>query len=510
MPSIATQKAATSVGAKPIQDALKYLSRVPNKLLIDGAWQDAASGKKMPVVDPRSGETFYEVAEADSADVDRAVQAARTAFDKGSWPRTSGRQRSIIMHRFADLIEKNAEFLANIESLDNGKPLAVARAADIPLVADHIRYYAGWADKIHGQTLPTDGNYFAYTLHEPKGVVGQIVPWNFPALMMAWKIAPALACGNTIVLKPAEQTPLTALILGQLALEAGIPAGVLNVVPGYGPTAGASLTTHPKVDKVAFTGSTEVGRIIMQGASKDLKDVSLELGGKSPLIIGPTNDVQKAVDIAHFGLFFNHGQCCVAASRVYVHESVYDEFVELSGKAALDRKVGDPFDDTTVQGPQVDQDQLDKILGFIEGAKKQGAKLVAGGNRHGETGYYVEPTVFADVQDDMDISREEIFGPVQSILKYSTTEEVLRRANDSPYGLGAGVISDDINFVNTVSRGIKAGSVWVNCYNVFDSNVPFGGYKSSGIGRDKGQYALEHYTSVKAVVQQLEDGQAWL
>lgn len=511
MSSVASSAAkAVSTAAKPSLEALKYLSQVPNKLLINGEWQDAASGKTMSVIDPRTSEEFYRIAEAGAEDIDRAVKAARKAFDEGSWPRTSGRQRSRIMYRFADLIEENADLLANVESLDNGKPLAIAKAADIPLVADHLRYYAGWADKITGDTLPTDGNYFAYTLREPKGVVGQVVPWNFPALMMAWKIAPALAAGNCIVLKPAEQTPLTALIVGKLALEAGIPAGVLNVVPGFGPTAGAPLTDHPLVDKVAFTGSTEVGRLIMQSAAKDLKDVTLELGGKSPLIVGPTKDVQKAVDIAHFGLFFNHGQCCVASSRVYVHESVYDEFVELSGQRARSINVGDPFHDETSQGPQVDEDQMNKILGYIELGKQQGATLVAGGKRHGDVGYYVEPTVFADVTDDMKIAREEIFGPVQSILKYSTVDEVLHRANDSDYGLGAGVISDDINFVNTLSRGIRAGTVWVNCYNVFDSSVPFGGYKSSGIGRDKGKAALEHYTNSKSVIQQLDDGQAWL
>lgn len=386
----------------------------------------------------------------------------------------------------------------------------MSKIADIPLSIDHFRYYAGWADKIQGKTIPTDGPYFAYTLHEPIGVVGQIIPWNFPLLMLAWKVAPALACGNCIVLKPAEQTPLTAMRLGELALEAGLPPGVLNVLPGYGPTAGAAICTHPGVDKVAFTGSTEVGRLVMKAAADSIKPVSLELGGKSPLIIWKDADLDKAVETAHFALFFNHGQCCAAGSRIYVHADIYEQFVAKSTERAKSRKVGDPFQEGVEQGPQIDADQMSKILHYIDAGKREGARLLCGGNRVGNKGYYVEPTVFADVDDNMTIAREEIFGPVQSILKFQTLEEIIARANDSDYGLASGIISNDVNVINTLSRSLRAGTVWVNAYNVYDSAVPFGGYKHSGIGRDKGEYALEHYTQVKAVYQKLEDGQAWL
>lgn len=422
----------------------------------------------------------------------------------------SGKSRGRIIYKLADLIEKNIDFLASIESLDNGKPLTVAKAADMTLVVEHLRYYAGWADKLEGKTIPVDGPYFAYTLVEPKGVVGQIVPWNFPALMMAWKIAPALACGNCIVLKPAEQTPLSALLIGKLGVEAGLPPGVLNIVPGYGPSAGAALTANPSVDKVAFTGSTEVGRIIMKACADTIKDVSLELGGKSAMIVGPTKDIDAAVDLAHTALFFNQGQVCTAASRLFVHESVYDEFCAKAAVLAQKKKVGDPFEEATEQGPQIDNEQFEKILGYIESGKAEGAKLLAGGKRLGAKGYYIAPTVFADVHDDMKIAREEIFGPVQSILKWSSVEDVLSRANNSEFGLAAGIICDDLHLTNSLSRGLQAGTIWVNCYHVYDHGVPFGGYKMSGVGRDKGSAALEHYSNCKAVVHKLEDDQPWL
>lgn len=412
--------------------------------------------------------------------------------------------------KFADLMEQHADELAALESLDNGKPLFMSKIADIPLAVDHFRYYAGWADKIHGKTIPNDGPYFGYTLHEPLGVVGQIIPWNFPLLMLAWKVAPALACGNTVVLKPAEQTPLTAMRVGQLALEAGLPPGVLNVLPGYGPTAGAAITSHPLVDKVAFTGSSEIGRLVGKAAAEQIKPVSLELGGKSPTIVWKDVNVDKAVEDAHFALFFNHGQCCAAGSRLYVHEAIYDEFLEKSIARAKSRKVGDPFLDGVEQGPQVDADQFSKIMGYIDAGKREGAELVAGGARHGEKGYYIEPTVFANAHDDMTIAKEEIFGPVQTIMKYSSMDEVIKRANNSPYGLAAGIMAQDVDVVNTLSRSVKAGTVWVNCYNVYDSAMPFGGYKTSGVGRDKGEYALEHYTQVKAVYQKLPEGQTWM
>lgn len=500
-----TASAASAVPA----EVESYVKSVPTGLLIDGKFEAPVDGKTFDVIDPRTEQKILSMAEGGREDIDKAVRAARKAFDEGPWPKMTGKERGRIMARLADLIEKNAEELAHLESLDNGKPLFFSRVADVPLSADHFRYYAGWADKIHGQTISCDGPYFAYTLHEPLGVVGQIIPWNFPLLMAAWKLGPALAAGNCVVLKPAEQTPLTAMRLGELALEAGLPAGVLNIVPGFGETAGAALTTHPLVDKVAFTGSTEVGKLIMKQAADSVKNVTLELGGKSPIIVYKDVNVDQAVEDAHFGLFFNHGQCCAAGSRLYVHADIYDEFVEKAGKRADTKKVGDPFSDVE-QGPQVDADQMNKILGYIESGKEQGARLVSGGGRLGDKGYYVKPTVFADVNDEMKIAKEEIFGPVQTILKYTDLNDVVTRANNNAYGLAAGVFARDLDVVNTLTRSLRAGTIWTNCYNVFDSAVPFGGYKQSGIGRDKGSYALEHYTQVKAVYQKLESPQPWM
>mmetsp|Transcript_28494 Transcript_28494/g.91305 ORF Transcript_28494/g.91305 Transcript_28494/m.91305 type:complete len:497 (+) Transcript_28494:329-1819(+) len=478
------------------------------KLLINGELVDAVGGKTFPVIDPRTELPICEVAEATAADVDIAVAAARRAFDLGPWPKMSGRERGRILFRFADLLEAHAEELAALETLDNGKPLFFSRNADIPLSIDHFRYFAGWADKIHGKTIPVDGDLFAYTLHEPIGVVGQITPWNFPLLMAAWKVAPALACGNTVVLKVAEQTPLTALRMGELAIEAGIPPGVLNVLSGFGETAGAALSEHMDVDKVAFTGSTEVGRTVMEAAARsNLKKVSLELGGKSPVIVCEGVDVDFAVEQASYALFFNHGQCCAAGSRCYVHDSVYDEFVAKVAAKAKERRVGDPFGDVD-QGPQVDADQMKKVMRYIQLGKEQGATLLAGGGRHGDEGYYVEPTVFGDVQEHHDIWNDEIFGPVMSIAKFSDLDDVIARANRNAYGLAAGVISNDLNQVNTLTRGLRAGTVWVNTHNVYDAAMPFGGYKQSGIGRDKGEYALENYLEVKTVAMPME-GAAW-
>ncbi|KAG7675100.1 hypothetical protein Ndes2526A_g07854 [Nannochloris sp. 'desiccata'] len=519
MPGIAAT-ILPSADAAPLKaefstDPFRYLDRVKNKLLIDGEWVDSVPGETFDVIDPRTEQKILEVASANAEDVDRAVKAARKAFDEGPWPKMGGAARGRILLKLADLIDANADELAALEALDNGKPYSVARAADIPLSAQHIRYYAGWADKIMGETIPVDDWFgeklFAYTLHEPIGVVGQIVPWNFATLMAAWKIAPALACGNTVVLKPAEQTPMTALRLGELALEAGIPPGVLNIITGYGPSAGAPIVEHALVDKVAFTGSTEVGQIIMKtAANHGLKDVTLELGGKSPLIVWKDADIDEAVKLAHNGLFFNKAECCAAASRLFVHSDIYDEFVSKSAELAMQRKVGDPFSDDTEQGPQVDSDQFKKILGYIESGKEQGARLVAGGRRMGDKGYFIEPTVFADVADDMKIAKEEIFGPVMSILKYDTIEEVITRANNTTYGLASGIVAKDINVINRLSRAIKAGTVWCNCYNVYDHAVPFGGYKMSGIGRDKGKDALKHYCAVKAVYHKLDNEQAWM
>src|SRR5271169_6476083 len=416
-----------------------------NKLLINGKWVDSTSGKTFATVNPSTGETISQVAEADAADVDKAVAAARAAFEKGAWRKMSASQRGALMYKLADLIEKHADQLAELESLDNGKPYQVARAADLPLTIACYRYYAGWADKIHGKTIPVNGPYFCYTRHEPVGVVGQIIPWNFPLLMQAWKLGPALACGCTVVMKPAEQTPLSALRVGELALEAGFPEGVLNLLPGYGPTAGAAIARHMDVDKVAFTGSTEVGHLIMEAAAQtNLKRVTLELGGKSPNIVFADADMDQAIEGAHFALFLNQGQCCCAGSRLFVEENVYDEFVDKSVARAKRRTVGDPFDSATEQGPQVDQEQFNKVMGYIDAGKKDKAKLMTGGNRVGDKGYFIEPTVFADVQDSMKIAQEEIFGPVMSILKFKDLNEVVDRANKSLYGLAAAVWTKDI------------------------------------------------------------------
>jgi len=474
------------------------------KLLINNQWVDSASGKTFPTVNPATGEVICQVAEADAADVDRAVRAARDAFEHGSWRKTAASERGRLLNRLADLIERHADELARLESLDNGKPYAVASAADLPLTIACYRYYAGWADKVQGRTIPINGNYFCYTRLEPVGVVGQIIPWNFPLLMQAWKLAPALATGNTVVMKPAEQTPLTALRVGELIVEAGFPPGVVNLLPGYGPTAGAAIARHMDVDKVAFTGSTEVGHLIMEASAKsNLKRVTLELGGKSPNIVFADADLDQAIEGAHFALFFNQGQCCCAGSRLFVEETAYDEFVERSATRARRRTVGDPFDPATEQGPQVDQDQYNKVMRYIESGKKEGARLVCGGGSVGDRGYFVQPTVFADVKDDMTIAREEIFGPVMSIIKFRDIDDVVQRANRTEYGLAAAVWTRDIGKAYAIANNVRAGTVWINCYDVFDAAAPFGGFKQSGMGRELGEYGLQQYTEVKTVTVKL-------
>ncbi len=475
------------------------------KILIDNKWVDSVSGKTFETINPATGEVLAKVAEADAADVDLAVKAARKAFhSKAPWRRMSASERGKIMNRLADLMEKNADELATLESVDNGKPRHIARAADLPLSIACYRYYAGWADKIQGKTIPVNGDYFCYTRHEPVGVVGQIIPWNFPLLMQAWKLAPALACGNTVILKVAEQTPLSALRVGELIVEAGFPEGVVNILPGYGPTAGGAIARHMDVDKVAFTGSTEVGHLIMKAAAEtNLKRVTLELGGKSPNIVFGDADIEQAVEGSHLALFFNQGQCCCAGSRLFVEEKIYDEFVERSAARAKRRTVGNPLDKNTEQGPQVDHEQFNKVMGYVESGKEQGAKLMCGGERVGERGYFVAPTVFADVKDDMKIAQEEIFGPVMSILKFKDMDDLIERANKTIYGLAAAVWTRDVTKALHIANNVRAGTVWVNCFDVFDAGAPFGGFKQSGIGRELGEYGLQQYSEVKTVTVKL-------
>ncbi len=474
------------------------------RLLINNRWVASDSGKTFAVINPSTGEEICRVAEADAADVDKAVEAARAAFEGGPWRSMPASARGRLLYHLADLIEQHADELARLEALDNGKPFRIAKAVDVVKTVACYRYFAGWADKNHGKTIPIDGEFLCYTRHEPIGVVGQIIPWNFPMLMQAWKLAPALAAGNTVVMKPAEQTPLSALRIGELILEAGFPAGVVNLLPGFGPTAGAAIARHMDIDKVAFTGSTEVGHLIMRAAAEsNLKPVTLELGGKSPNIIFADTDMEEAVEGAHAGLFSNQGQSCCAGSRVFVQDTIYDEFVEKSAARARRRVVGDPFDARTDQGPLVDQAQFDKVLGYIDHGRKQGAHLAFGGERVGDRGYFVQPTVFSNVEDAMAIAREEIFGPVMSILPFSTLEEAVARANNTPYGLAAAVWTRDIKRALAVAGGVRAGTVWVNCYNVLDTRAPFGGFKQSGIGRELGEYGLHQYTAVKTVTVKL-------
>jgi aldehyde dehydrogenase (NAD+) len=473
------------------------------RLLINNRWVPSESGKTFPTMNPSTGEEICQVAEADAADVDKAVIVARAAFE-GPWRKLRASERGRLLHRLADLIEKNADELAQLETLDSGKPISVAKAVDVAKTVACYRYFAGWADKVHGKTIPIDGDFFCYTRHEPIGVVGQIIPWNYPMLMQSWKLAPALATGNTVVMKPAEQTPLSALRIGELVIETGFPEGVVNLLPGFGPTAGAAIARHMDVEKVAFTGSTEVGRLIMEAAAKsNLKRITLELGGKSPNIVFADADLDEAVEGAHMGVFVNQGQSCCAGSRVFVEEKIYQLFVEKSVARARKRRVGDPLDPTTEQGPQVDQSQFDSVMDYIESGRSDGATLACGGEPVGNRGYFIQPTVFADVRDEMKIARQEIFGPVMSVIAFKDVDEVIARANRTNYGLAAGVWTRDIKKAHAVANAMRAGTVWVNCYHVLDTRAPFGGFKQSGIGRELGEYGLQEYTEVKTVTVKL-------
>jgi aldehyde dehydrogenase (NAD+) len=471
---------------------------------IGGQWVPAASGKTFETINPATEEVIAEVAAGDKADVDQAAKAARKAFETGPWPKMDARDRGRLIHKLADLIEDEFGELAALETLDNGKPIRDSRAADLPLVLDCLRYYAGYADKIHGQTIPVRGNYFTYTRREPVGVVGQIIPWNFPMLMVAWKWGPALAAGCTIVMKPAEQTPLTCLRMARLAQKAGFPDGVINVVPGYGETAGAAIVKHPGIDKVAFTGSGETAQIIMRDAATTLKRLTFELGGKSPNIVFADADLQAAAAGSHFGLYFNQGQCCCAGSRLFVEEKVYDKFIDRIQSMNKTRKLGDPFDPDTEQGPQVDQTQFDKVMHYINLGKQEGAECLTGGGRWGDRGYYIEPTLFTGVTDDMTIAKDEIFGPVMSILKFKNLDEIVERANKTTYGLAAAVWTRDIAKAHYLANKIRAGTIWVNCYDVFDAAAPFGGFKMSGMGRELGERGLDAYTEWKTVTVSLQ------
>jgi phenylacetaldehyde dehydrogenase len=481
----------------------------PRQLFINGQWVDSASGKTFETPNPATGETLASIAEGDAEDIDRAVRAARAAFDTGPWSRMTPSERGRIIWRVGDLILEHAEELAQLESLDNGKPVLVAQFGDVALAADLFHYMAGWATKIEGNSINISvpympgANFHSYTLREPLGVVGQIIPWNFPLLMAAWKLGPALATGNCVVLKPAEQTPLTALRLAGLMAEAGVPEGVVNVVPGFGETAGAALAAHNGVDKVAFTGSTEVGKLIVAAAgASNLKKLTLELGGKSPNIV--FNDAEdSAIEGAANAIFFNHGQCCVAGSRLFVQQGRYDEVVDGVAEIAKSIKLGDGMDPSTQMGPLVSDEQLRRVTGFLDSGKADGATALAGGGRHGDRGYFVEPTVLTNTRPDMKVVREEIFGPVLVAAPFTDLDEIAAVANDSEYGLGAGIWTRDISKAHALAKKLRAGTVWINCYNVFDAALPFGGYKQSGWGREMGHEVLNAYTEVKAVTAQL-------
>jgi aldehyde dehydrogenase (NAD+) len=473
----------------------------PGRLLINNEWHDGT--KHFDTVNPATGEVLTQIVEASAEDVDRAVQAARSAFDdrSGPWRKVSASERGRLIWKLADVVDKNIDELAELETLDNGKPIFESRYVDIPMVADVLRYYAGLATKIHGETVNTNETAFTYTLREPVGVVGMIVPWNFPLLLASWKLGPALACGNTVVLKPAEQTPLSTLRFGELAIEAGLPAGVLNIVTG-GAATGEAIVHHPGVDKIAFTGSTAVGKEIMRSAAESMKRVTLELGGKSPNIVCADSDLDSAIKGAITGIFYGKGEVCNAGSRLFIESKVRDEFTEKLVGRAKKMQPADPLDPKTRMGAIVSQQQMQTVLGYIEAGKKEGARLVAGGNRvsvDGSKGFFIEPTIFSDVTNEMKIAQEEIFGPVLSVIGFDNVEHAVDQANRNPYGLAAAVWTRDIKKAHHISRQLRAGTVWINTYGLMDAALPFGGYKQSGFGRELGAYAVEHYTELKSV-----------
>ncbi len=483
----------------------KFLNGRPKQLFIGGKWVDSASGKTFNTLDPSTGEVLAKVAEGDVEDIDRAVLAARRAHNTGIWCDLPPSERAKVLWRAGDLIEERAMEFAQLDSLDNGKPINEMLLFDVPLTAATFRYYAGWVTKLHGETQQTSfpGRYLSYTLRQPIGVVGAIIPWNFPLMMAAWKVAPALACGNPVVLKPAEQTPLSALLLAEILAEADLPPGVFNVVPGFGETAGARLASHPDVDKIAFTGSTAVGKLIARAAAEsNLKRVSLELGGKSPNIVFADADIARAASGAFLGIFFNQGQVCTAGSRLYVQEKIYDETVDEVTKMAANVHMGPGIDPMTQMGPLVSEEQMERVLGYIQQGQDEGARLISGGSRATDLGkgYFVKPTVFADVDGSMAIAKEEIFGPVLAAIPFSTEEDLIAKANDSIYGLVAGVWTRDIKRAHRVAHALQAGIVYVNCYNVADPATPWGGHKQSGWGRELGPYALDLYTELKNVI----------
>jgi phenylacetaldehyde dehydrogenase len=484
-----------------VQERVQAFISTPGKLLIDGEWVPAASGRTFETINPATEEKLAEVAHGEKEDIDRAVRAARKAFAYDSpWRRMSPSSRGKLIWRIGDLIEQHVDELAMLESLDNGKAVNIARVADVPLAADLFHYMAGWTTKILGDTTPISapGEYLSYTLREPVGVVGQIIPWNFPLLMAAWKLGPALACGCTVVLKPAEQTPLSALYLGELLLEAGVPAGVVNIVTGFG-DAGAALSGHADVDKVAFTGSTEVGKLIVGAAAGNLKKVSLELGGKSPNVVFADADMDAAIIGAANGIFFNHGQCCNAGSRLYIQDSAFDEVVAGVAEHAKKITVGSGLEPATQMGPLISDEQFEKVLGYLKSGTDAGAEAVVGGGRVGDRGYFVEPTILTNTSNDMQVIREEIFGPVVCAIPFDDPDEIVPVANDTNYGLAAGVFTRDISKAHRTAARLRAGTVWINTYHVFDAAQPFGGYKESGWGREMGHQVLENYMETKAV-----------